>query len=124
MSRIFLRPHHALCIQFFEGKGYSDAFISHMSAVISALQSDDPAVMLHDGCDVLCEKCPHNAGDVCETDDKVRAIDERALALLELSIGDTLRWNELSVRAYDRIIGCSKLSEVCRDCQWLTICKK
>ncbi|MBQ3264519.1 MAG: DUF1284 domain-containing protein [Ruminococcus sp.] len=124
MSQVYLRPHHALCIQFFEGKGYSEEFVSHMRAVIGALQSSDPAVMLCDGCDVLCEKCPHNLGGVCETDGKASAIDERTLALLGLRFGDTLRWHELSARAYDRIIGCSKLSGVCRGCQWLMICNR
>lgn len=124
MSSILIRPHHALCIRFFEGKGYSEDFVRHMSAVIEELKRNNPAVSLSGGCDTLCEKCPHNIGGVCDTDDKVRAIDERALAMMELSVSDTLRWNDLYARSYDRIVGPSGLTEVCRDCEWRYICEK
>ena len=117
-----LRPHHALCIRFFEGKGYSEAFILHMTSVIEALQRDDPTVTLCGGCDILCAECPHNKGGVCDHDEKVRGIDERTLELTELSVGDALPWHELYTRAYDSIIKAGRLKEVCRDCQWLNIC--
>ena len=121
---LFLRPHHALCISFFEGKGYSEEFVRHMTGVVEHLQRNDPMVTLTGGCDVICEKCPHNTDGVCDTDDKVRGIDKRALSLMALSVGGTLPWHDLPRRAYDRIIGCSRLTEVCRDCQWLYLCKK
>ena len=121
---LYLRPHHALCIRFFVGKGYSEKFVRHMTAVVEKLQRDDPVVTLAGGCDVICEKCPHNRGGACDTSDKVRAIDDRALSAMELHVGETLRWHDLYRRAYDRIIGCSRLTEVCRDCQWLNLCKK
>ena len=112
---LFLRPHHALCIRFFEGRGYSEEFVRHMTAVIERLQRDDPMVTLTGGCDQLCEKRPRNIGGVCETDDTVRSIDERALSAMALSAGDTLRWHDLYRLAYDRIIGCSRLGEVCQE---------
>ena len=32
MSKYLIRPHHMLCMQFFEGKGYSDGFVASMGA--------------------------------------------------------------------------------------------
>lgn len=33
MSKYLIRPHHMLCMQFFEGKGYSDGFVASMAAI-------------------------------------------------------------------------------------------
>ena len=36
--------------------------------------------------------------------------------------GTELRWKEFSKLVHDNIIGAKKLSEVCGDCQWYSIC--
>ena len=35
-----LRPHHGMCFQFYEGKGYSADFTDHMGRVIKELEAD------------------------------------------------------------------------------------
>ena len=30
----YLRPHHGLCIAFFEGKGYNQKFVENMTNVV------------------------------------------------------------------------------------------
>ena len=95
-----------------------------MTAVIETLQRDDPSITLCEGCDILCDQCPHNTGGVCDHDERVRGIDERALEMMELSTDSVLSWHELYIRAYDSIIKTGRLKEVCRDCQWLSICHK
>ena len=117
-----LRPHHALCVRFFEGRGYSKAFIRHMASVIDSLRRDDPSVTLCNNCDIFCERCPHNTNGVCDTDEKVSGIDSRTLDLTELTFGSALPWHDFYTRAYDRIIKTGRLKEVCRDCRWLSIC--
>lgn len=125
MSEILpLRPHHALCIRFFEGKGYSEAFVRHMTAVIGELQSEDPEVTLTGGCDRICEACPKNTGGACETEEKVKAIDDRALSFLGCRVGGSVRWSELYETANETIVRRGRLREVCGGCQWLTICEK
>ena len=32
---MLIRPHHALCAQFFEGKGYSERFVGHMYQILA-----------------------------------------------------------------------------------------
>ena len=121
MNSMKLRPHHALCAQFFEGKGYSEQFVAHTYGVLSALEHG-ACVTLTDGCDCICSGCPNNRNGVCETDEKVRAIDRRAMEAMRLSCGDTLSWRDLSALAKDRVVLSGRLSDVCRDCEWIALC--
>ena len=43
---VVLRPHHSLCIQFFEGKGYSPQFVDGMTKTIKMLEQNDPPCIL------------------------------------------------------------------------------
>lgn len=122
MEQIWLRPHHALCAQFFAGKGYSRAFVENMRAMLTALGGGDTEVALTDGCDAICAACPNNNGGLCVTDEKVRGIDERAAEAMGLRIGDTLPWRELCERARREIIRPGALRDVCRNCEWIGIC--
>ena len=40
MSKYLIRPHHMLCMQFFEGKGYSDGFVASMAAIKEKLEKE------------------------------------------------------------------------------------
>ena len=117
-----LRPHHALCAQFFTGKGYSEAFVEHMRAVLSELDRNNAKMTLIDGCDAICAGCPNANNGVCETEEKVRGIDRRAVETMGVRYGDTMPWHELCALAKDRIIAAGKLKDVCRDCEWIGIC--
>ena len=122
MNSLKLRPHHALFAQFFEGKGYSEQFVAHMYAILEKLERGS-IVTLTDGCDAICAGCPNERDGVCETDEKVRAIDRRAIEAMGVRFGDTFSWRDLSSLAKDRIIAAEKLSDICRDCEWIGICE-
>lgn len=119
---IKIRPHHGLCIAFFEGKGYSDDFTANMSSVIKHLESLDPVISFAEGEDVICGSCPHNKGHICETVEKVKRYDNKVLELCGLNYGDILKWSDFSYAVKENIIGCGKLSAVCGDCAWQKIC--
>ena len=40
MSKYLIRPHHMLCMQFFDGKGYSDGFVASMAAIKEKLEKE------------------------------------------------------------------------------------
>ena len=124
MSGYNLRPHHALCAGFFRGKGYSEAFVENMSAVIGTLRASDPLLTLRSAADPICGGCPHNSGGVCGHADKVEAYDAAVLALLGLQEGAEARWSELTARTRERILNPGRLKEVCGGCQWYGICGK
>jgi len=122
MSTCELRPHHALCVGFFRGKGYSEAFVENMASVIGTLRAQNPLLTLRSAADPLCGSCPHNALGVCDSADKVAHYDAAALRLLGLDDGAALRWSELTARVRERILDPGRLGEVCGDCQWHDIC--
>ena len=124
MSGCELRPHHALCVGFFQGKGYSEAFVENMASVIGTLRASDPLLTLRSAADPLCGGCPHNRGGVCDSADKVARYDAAVLRLLALADGAALRWSELSARAREHILSPGRLGEVCGDCQWYEICSQ
>ena len=118
-----MRPHHALCVAFFEGKGYSEDFVIHMTEVIGVL-GGDPVIKITQGCDTICSACPENVGGKCMSADKVSDIDSRAAGYMGVSEGEHISWSRLSALAKDKIIDKGRLRDVCRDCKWIYICNK
>ena len=112
-----LRPHHGLCLQFFEGKGYSEGFTAHMARIHGEL-TEDAEVRLTEGEDVICAHCP-NSGTGCP--DAAR-YDRAVLELCGLPPGRTLTWGRFSDLVRRRILAAGKLSQVCGDCQWAQVC--
>ena len=118
-SERVLRPHHGLCLGFFEGKGYSGEFSRNMASVLSQLTPDTP-IRLAEGHDAVCARCPNrftpcpNAGDY----------DRRVLDLCGLEAGQTLTWGAFREAVVSCILAPGKLSAVCGDCQWADICRE
>ena len=119
---MLIRSHHALCAQFFEGKGYSERFVGHMYQILAALETENDAVTLAEGCDAICEGCPNKKDGQCTSFEKVRGIDERAAKTMGLKAGDTLNWQELIEKAKSAVILAGRLTEVCQDCEWIALC--
>ena len=121
-ASIKLRPHHALCAQFFEGKGYSDQFTKHMSSVLTALKNTDAVITLTSDCDCICAECPNQIGGVCTSEEKVKGIDRRAINKMGLDFGETVLWSRLCGLAVQTIIRQGVLLDVCGDCEWIGLC--
>ena len=121
---IAVRPHHGLCGEFFQGKGYSGEFVGNMSAVLDMLGREDPLITLTVGADRICCRCPNNMEGHCETEEKVTRYDNAVLNLCGLSDGDILRWGEFRSLVREKIISPGLLSQVCGDCMWFYICGK
>ena len=118
-SEISLRPHHGLCLGFFEGRGYSGAFSRNMAAVLASLTARSP-IRLTSGHDVLCGSCP-NRTKACEN---AGAYDRRVLALCGLTAGQSLTWGELRQAVQTGILAADRLSQVCGGCPWADICQR
>ena len=116
-----VRAHHGLCIQFFEGKGYSEAFTRHMSQVIKTLEKN-PEIELAASEDEICSCCPNYGEKACETSEKVTAYDRKVLEFTGTVSGQKLSWQEFVKRVEENIIGADRMSEVCGDCGWAEIC--
>lgn len=117
-----LRPHHALCVLFFEGKGYSQEFVENMTSFVS---EPSTTLQLTTGCDTLCQACPHNQNGYCEDEAKVSLFDQRTMDLAGagLETDQPIPLRELCQRVYDTILQQGLLAEVCGECEWAALCQ-
>lgn len=123
MSKVIeLRPHHALCIQHFVGKGYSEDFTSNMYRVIDDLNHS--FVKLVANCDVICSVCPNCSGSKCVNESKIIRLDEATLQKSSLQIGQVLTWDEIKNTVTKSIIDKNLLLDVCHDCEWVSLCER
>nr|WP_302599942.1 DUF1284 domain-containing protein [uncultured Cellulosilyticum sp.] len=123
MLKLRLRPHHILCLTFFEGKGYSSDFVINMGNIHKALK-DENEIEIILGKDAICEKCPNMIGEGCTSQSKVERYDQQVAKLCGLKEGQVLNYGKFKNLAYTQIIEQKQLNSVCGDCQWIEICKK
>ena len=117
-----LRPHHGMCLAYFEGKGYSDNFTAHMQAVLEELETGKK-VRITAGTDEICGECPNNCGNgKCRDNEKVKRFDLEVLKRCGLKEGDVLAFRDFAGMVQKQILGPEKRDEICGDCQWEAVC--
>ena len=121
-ASISLRAHHGLCLHFFQGKGYSGAFVENMARK-KAMLEQNPLVRLTDQADEICRACPNNLSGQCESAEKVRRYDREVLSRCGLTAGDVLPYRELTERVRKTILLPGHREEICGDCQWTDLCQ-
>lgn len=122
VEEILLRPHHALCVRFFEGKGYSGDFAEHMAATIERLEKPGTYVRLVDKEDEICKKCPNDLGDGCSQREKVQRYDSNVLQMTSVSCEERMEWNRLQELVEQKIMERGRFPDICNDCGWAFIC--
>ncbi len=123
MSRV-LRPHHGMCFQFYEGKGYSANFTDHMGRIIREMEEDPSQIIrLEITTDIVCENCPNNEQGLCTSRDKVTGYDEKVLAFCGLNAGDEISYADFIALVKEKIIDADVRSRICGDCSWDHICR-
>ncbi len=117
-----LRAHHLLCVQGFRGYGYSEEFTANMRSIIELIHSEPELYAdIVAECDVICLKCPHNKGGVCEKKETVE-MDMRVLAKLGLESGERVRVREILSRAKGIFSNREELNKICNACPWKDVC--
>lgn len=121
-----LRAHHLLCLQGFRGLGYSPQFIQRMTEVKEKITTrPDLSIEVTNRVDVICEACPHRAGEECRkepsAEKSVRGRDHKVLKVLGLAAGENLRNEELSKLLHDKFPKV-QLEKLCLNCQWFELC--
>lgn len=124
IQNLLLRPHHGLCIRFFEGKGYNEEFTHHMEETIKKLQGKDIHIILTDKEDEICKKCPNFLKDGCRTKEKVQKYDEGVMKILGLSVGEEITFSDFQKQIEKKIIIPDKMKEICGNCGWAGICHR
>ena len=117
-----LRPHHALCLLFFEGKGYSQAFVENMTAFLA---EPSRLVQITTRRDTLCQACPHLKNEACEDEAKVSFFDQQTLSLTDtlFEASQPLPLSIFCQSVYNTILQKDLLAEVCGECEWAALCQ-
>ena len=125
MSYPSLRPHHGMCFQFYEGKGYSPDFTDYMGKMIEDFEdAPQQVVRIIPATDIVCENCPNNEAGVCVSQDKVTRYDEEVLKACRISDGEMMPYSEFLTLVKERIINRNLRSTICSDCSWDYICRE
>ncbi|MGN0361623.1 MAG: DUF1284 domain-containing protein [Bilifractor sp.] len=117
-----MRPHHLLCTQGYEGKGYDKTFVEHMSMYVRRMRSEPSfRIRITLSPDDLCAACPHLADpEHCSSDDKVRTFDRKVMDFFGLEDGRSYCYQDL-VQTIDRKMTEAKLYSICGTCAWYPV---
>lgn len=124
---LLLRPHHLLCLLFYEGKGYSESFVRNMNNVNAYLNSHSKVqILLVDGSDCICSCCPkRRENGACESLQKVERLDADVLHTFWLKIGRYYDYCKLTARI-QKMLDVRTMQKLCCECEWYVrgICGK
>lgn len=123
---IKVRPHHILCIQNYKGKGYSLEFTQNMDKIVEKLKHNPKdKIKITFSTDDVCNKCPNRQGeDLCISNYKVKAIDNKVIEYLDLK--EVVYEYDHLVRRLKKVININSFKDICGECEWYKkgICKE
>lgn len=122
-----IRAHHLLCMQGFQGYGYSDAFTKHLQKIVTQLrEKPDTYIRLIAACDHICSGCPHQVQQHCqmdaESDSRIAAMDSAILTQMQIRPGSAGTIQEMFHKAAQAFPTQEAVKEICKDCQWTKQC--
>lgn len=122
-----LRGHHFICLQFFRGKGYSEAFVENLRTVVESA-AETPALVVA-GADDVCAACTGLARDgSClnpQTSDlHVNRNDRFAWRIFGVAPGDLLPLAEARRRLSADSVSVGRWrADACVGCIWESECE-
>lgn len=125
---IWLRGHHFICLQFFDGEGCPAAYVENLRNVV-ARALNEPALLVEIADDV-CAACPSKAPDGTCIDpaageDEIRRIDALACEVLGVRPGARLSLADArALLAADAIASGRWRFEACPGCAWGDACEE
>lgn len=119
---VLLRPHHGMCLAYFEGKGYSEGFSAHMQEMLELFEKDVP-VFLTVAADEICSACPDNEAGCCKSAAQVAEYDRDVLKLCDLKEGMEINFSDFVQIVQKQILSAGRRAEICRECRWDEICR-
>ncbi|MBU0533850.1 MAG: DUF1284 domain-containing protein [Candidatus Omnitrophica bacterium] len=125
MDTIQIRAHHLLCIQGFQGHGYSADFVSNMTQVIKDLKYHNREIEITSECDVICRNCPYNKKEVCiknsDSAVKLNEMDTKVLRKLGLKKGIKVKFED-ALSLIKKMFKKPDIQDICKDCSWNDKC--
>lgn len=117
-----IRPHHGMCLAYFQGSGYSEGFTKHMQEMLELFERDVP-VKLTVAADEICSACPNNQGGICSEQKLVEAYDNGVLEKCRLEDGAEMSFLKFAGYVQKEIITPGYRADICGECQWDELCR-
>ncbi len=125
MIHIKIRAHHILCIQGYQGHGYSQDFEENMWRMVEKfrLNPNLPVTVVCET-DAICEYCPHQTAGRCVNtplvSKQISKMDSLVLEKMSLESGATLNFNKLI--SLTKKFSETDVMEICGECSWKESC--
>jgi uncharacterized protein len=122
---INIRAHHLLCMQGFQGFGYSKDFEQNMQKYIDIIRAFPlKLIEITTKCDVICYKCPHNVKESCQksSEKEIKAIDKLVLKKLNLKEGSKVNAKDIFTLINRKLRNYYDIHEICGNCSWKVKC--
>jgi uncharacterized protein len=121
---IRIRAHHLLCMQGFQGLGYSQEFTENMAQIIEQIiKNPSSFIKVTSEADSICECCPHNFQGICNkesTSNNIKTVDSIILEKLDLEEGSVISWP--SVTSLTMNLSRNTVQKLCENCSWRNKC--
>jgi uncharacterized protein len=121
-----IRAHHLLCIQGFQGHGYSAEFAENMSEITRFLKSyPQQKIEIIDECDIICKCCPHNKNGKCKniiSNWMIKKIDRRVINKMGIDTGAQKRVGDVFSITNKVFRSKKDLNPICGNCSWKEKC--
>lgn len=123
---IRLRGHHLLCIQGFQGYGYSEEFLENMKKIHKKIISNEENIQLVTGPDDICKSCPNLNNDKCKNNKENQIILKMDMIVLDKVLNKENK-KEYNPSELFKIVNNSfkrkkDIKEVCIGCMWFNKC--
>lgn len=118
-----IRPHHGMCLAYFEGKGYSSDFTRHMKEMLDIFEKNVQVQLVVSG-DEICSACPNDRNGECCDKKLVEAYDRAVLEYCEWEEGTILYFKEFAEKVQKNVIDAGYRDKICGNCQWNDICSR
>jgi len=138
-----IRAHHLLCIQGFQGYGYSEDFSKNMAEVIEILYNFPKyKIEIVAETDAICTCCPYNINGKCQenqvslqhkvfggpkskiltANDKIISMDLNVLKKLDISPGSIFEAGKIFKITNKKLKTYFDVKDICGDCRWSEKC--
>lgn len=121
--KLKLRGHHLLCLQGFQGYGYSEDFIKNMTRINEMRKSKNCIITLTNKKDDICSSCPNLKNNICENEKQNEIIEKMDDAvLLKLDLNKEYDAVELFDEVSLKFNTLKSVENICTGCKWSEKC--
>jgi uncharacterized protein len=119
---IIIRAHHLLCMQGFQGYGYSKDFERHMEMIITFLNSNPSTeIQIITYVDEICSKCPYRVEGKCAKDRGIERIDNFVLEFTAIEENQIYSFDN-AIKIVNNDLDHNDVMIICDKCSWKNKC--